>query len=187
MEEGFPEDRKEFVIRILQVLPGLYSSMINLPPNEPVFDAVNEKFVTEEAWSELFQKLAAVLGSQNEYLDVPEDDEFDQLDVISRELSEDLSDIYQDIKDFTEVFRIGTEEVMNDVLWDCRMNFENYWGRKLLRASLNLHKTMVRDEEVLERMDREFVEKSDKREYRADDWFITKRQNETDEEGDVQE
>jgi hypothetical protein len=183
LEGEMPEERKDFIISLLQVLPGLYSSMISLPPNEPVFDDENEKFVTEEKWSEIFQKVASLLGSQNEYLDVPEEDEYDRLEVISRELSEDISDIYQDLKDFTEAFRVGTDEVMNDVLWECRANFENYWGKKLLRASLNLHKTMIRDEEILEKMDREFEEKSGGREYRADDWFITKRQRETGEGG----
>ena len=183
MEEDFPEGRQDFVIRLLQVLPGLYSDMISLPANEPILDAVNEKYVNEEMWSGIYQKLASILGSQNEYLDVPEDTEYDKLEVISRELSEDLSDIYQDIRDFTEVFRIGTEEVMNDVLWECRMNFENYWGKKLLRASLNLHKIMLRDEEILDRMDREFDEKAGSREYRADEWFLSRRQHETGEEG----
>lgn len=187
LEGEMPENRKDFIISLLQVLPGLYSSMISLPPNEPVFDDENEKFVTEEKWSEIFQKVAYTLGSQNEYLDVPEDNEYDRLEVISRELSEDFSDIYQDLKDFTEAFRIGTDEVMNDVLWECRVNFENYWGKKLLRASLNLHKIMIRDEEILEKMDREFEEKSGGREYRADDWFITKRQKETGEGGEIQE
>lgn len=181
------DDRKDFVISLLRILPDLYSSMISLPPNEPVFDDENEKFVTEEEWAEIFQKVASILGSQNEYLDVPEDDEYDRLDVISRALSEDISDIYQDIKDFIGAFRVGNEEVMNDVLWECRMNFENYWGKKLLRASLNLHKILIRDEGILEKMDREFEEKSGSREYSANDWFITKRQNETGEEGDIQE
>lgn len=186
IETDLPEERREFVITLLKVLPGMYSNMIKLPAREPVLDAENEKFVTEEQWSEIYQKMASILGSQNEYVDIPEDEEFDRLDVISRELSEDISDIYQDIKDFTEVFRIGTEEVMNDVLWELRINFENYWGKKLLRASLNLHKIMLRDEETLEKMDRDFDEKSTKKEVRADEWHLTKRQNETREDGDIQ-
>lgn len=186
LESTLPENRKEFVIELLKILPGLYSDMLSLQVREPILDAENEKFVTEEKWSEVFQKVSFNLGSQNEYIDIPEDDEFDRLDVISRELSEDISDIYQDIKDFIEVFRVGTEEVMNDVLWQCRINFENYWGKKLLRASLNLHKIMVRDEETLEKMDREYDEKSSKKEIRADQWHLTKRQNETREDGDIQ-
>ncbi len=187
LEEEATRDRSEFVILMLKILPGIYSGMMNIPPNEPVFDAENEKAVTEEDWSRVYQKVAVIMSSQNEYLDLPEDDEFDRMDVISRELSEDLADIYQDLRNFIEVFKIGTEEVMNDVLWDCRVNFENYWGEKLLRASLNLHKIMIKDEEILEKMDREYEEKSGGREYRADEWFITKRQNETGDDGKVQE
>lgn len=186
LDAPLPEERKDFAIELLKILPGLYGDMIGLPVREPVLDAENEKFVTEEKWSEIFQKVSVNLGSQNEYVDVPEEEEFDRLDVISRELSEDIADVYQDIKDFIEVFRVGTEEVMNDVLWECRINFENYWGTKLLRASLNLHKIMIRDEETLEKMDREYEEKSSKKEIRADEWHLTKRQNETRDDGEIQ-
>ncbi|MFW5645481.1 MAG: DUF5063 domain-containing protein [Bacteroidota bacterium] len=185
VDSALPEERKELVIELLKILPGLYSDMIGLPVREPVLDAGNEKIVTEEKWSEVFQKLAANLGSQNEYIDIPEEEEFDRLDVISRELSEDIADIYQDLKDFIEIFRLGTEEVMNDVLWECRINFENYWGTKLLRASLHLHKIMIRDEDVLEKMDREYEEKSS-RKIRADEWHLTKRQNEIRDDGEIQ-
>jgi len=187
LEDDHSEERAIFILQLLQILPDLYSSMMLLPANEPVFDEENEKYVTEEKWSEIYQKIYSILGSQNEYLDLPDEEEFDRLDIISRDLSEDLSDIYQDIKDFTEVFRTGTDEVMNDVLWECRTNFENYWGKKLLRASFNLHKIMIRDEEILEKMDSEFKERSAGREYRADEWFISKRQNETDQKGDIQD
>jgi hypothetical protein len=187
LEEDTPEVRADFVIRLLQLLPSVYSGLMKLPPNEPVLDQESEKTVSEEQWSQIYQKVAVLMSSQNEYLDLPEDDEFDRMDVISRELSEDLADIYQDLKDFLEVFKIGTEEVMNDVMWECRVNFENYWGEKLLRASLNLHKIMIQDEEILEKMDREFEEKSTRREYKADDWFLTRRQNEAGKKGGIPE
>src|SRR5665811_1865626 len=32
--------------------------------------------------------------------------------------------IYQDLKDFVLLYKAGTDEVMNDAVWECRMNFE---------------------------------------------------------------
>lgn len=176
LNEDFSGSREEFLHRALILLPGMYSKMLQIPDIQPVFEEGNEKIVTEQEWSEVYQRVYGILGSQNEYVDLPEDEEYDRLESVSRDLSEDLSDIYQDIKDFLEVFRVGTEEVMNDVLWECRMNFENYWGVKLLRASLNLHKSFTRDEELIEKMDSAFMEKHGGKEFNTNEWFISKRQ-----------
>lgn len=178
LESDLPEERKVFTQRILQILPDLYAKMISLPPNEPEDDSGNQKHVTEEEWSSVYQKIYGNLASQNEYLDIPEDTEYDRLEIISRELSEDLSDIFQDIKDFLENFRVGNEDVMNNAIWDCMVNFENYWGTKLLRASLNLHKSYTRDVEILEKMDSVFMEKHGGKEIDTNEWFISKRQQE---------
>lgn len=182
LEREDADRRKESILELLGILPALYSSMIRLRPESPVYTMPAEKFVTEEKWASVYRYVAGIMGSQNEYLDLPGDDEYDRLDIISRELSEDLADIYQDVKDFTEVFRYGSEEIMSEALWECRSAFENYWGEKSLRASLNLHKILMRDEETLEKMDREFEEKPGGREIRTDEWFISKRQNEAGED-----
>ncbi|MCF8380200.1 MAG: DUF5063 domain-containing protein [Bacteroidales bacterium] len=178
LEADLPEERRDFTLKVLQILPLLYAKIIALPANEPEFDSGNQKHVTEEEWSGVYQKIYTNLASQNEYLDIPEDTEYDRLEIISRELSEDLSDIYQDIKDFLENFRVGNKEVMNEALWECMVNFENYWGTKLLRASLNLHKSYTRDVEILEKMDSVFHQKHGGRDIDTDDWFISKRQQE---------
>lgn len=173
----FPEERKEFIESSLIIMPELYSKLLAIPQNQSIFDEPSEKYVTEEDWAEVYKRIFGILGSQNEYIDIPEEDEYDRLELISRDLSEDLADIYQDITDFLEVFRVGNEEVMNDVLWECKLNFENYWGKKLLRACMNLHKSMTRDADLLEKMDSDFEEKHSGREIDAEEWIITKRQN----------
>lgn len=178
LEAELPEERRGFIMKTLQILPLIYAKMISIPQNEPEGDSSNQKHVTEEEWSGVYQKIYGILASQNEYLDIPEETEYDRLEIISRELSEDLSDIYQDIKDFLENFRVGNEEVMNIAIWDCRVNFEDYWGTKLLRASLNLHKSYTKNVEILEKMDSVFEDKHGGKEIETDEWFISKRQQE---------
>ena len=176
LQDEMPEERKDFIGKSLQLLPQMYANMMSIPPNEPEFDSGGQKHVTEEEWSGVYQKIYGILASQNEYLDIPEQEEYDRMEIISRELSDDLADIYQDVKDFLENFRMGVEEVMNDAIWECRVNFENYWGKKLLRASLNLHKSYTRDVEILEKMDSAFDEKHSGKKINTDEWFLSKRQ-----------
>jgi len=178
VSSSFEGTRKEFVRKLLILMPAMYANFQKLSLNEPIFEGENEKFVGEEDWSSVFQNVAGNLGSQNEYLDVPEDEEYDRLELISRSLSEDIADVYQDIRDFLELYRNGNEEIMNDAIWECRMNMQNYWGKKLLRASVNLHRILYTEDEILEEKDREWEEKHVNREFNTDEWFISRKQKE---------
>lgn len=67
---------------------------------------------------------------------------------ITASISEDLSDIYQDLKNFITVFERGVTDNMNDALYFCIENFKSYWGQKLvnvLRALHSLKYTIVND------------------------------------------
>lgn len=56
-----------------------------------------------------------------------------------KNISEDLADIYQDIKDFIFVFQLGLNETMNDSLAICQENFGLLWGQKLVNTMRALH------------------------------------------------
>jgi hypothetical protein len=176
MEQEESGDRDEMVGILLENLPALYAGMMRIPQTEAVFDTGNEKFVTEEDWAAVYKRVYVVMGSQNEYTDIPENEDYDRSELITRELSEDLADIYQDVKDFIMLYRNGTDEIMNDAIWECRMNFENYWGEKLLRASRQLHAILIRDPEILDEMDREFNESGGRKDIDARDWIISRKQ-----------
>ena len=111
---------------------------------ESVYDDGNEKFVTEQSWSAIFQKIAQLLGAQNEYLRKVDEDEYDKSDLVTHTISEDLSDIYQELRDFTELYSRGLEEIMNDALWEVQENFAEHWGVKLLNVLSALHQVYVK-------------------------------------------
>ena len=58
---------------------------------------------------------------------------------IKRTISEDLADIYQDLKDFISVFQIGFNITMNDSLFLCKEHFAEFWGQRLVNALKALH------------------------------------------------
>jgi hypothetical protein len=61
---------------------------------------------------------------------------------------------------------------MNDAVWECRLNFENFWGQKLTNSLRAIHKFIYSGEEIGK------VEPDDYRsgERNTSDWFITRRQ-----------
>lgn len=163
------------ILRILQrLLPYLYLKASLLPSVEPYFGDANEKFVTEGDWNRIHDVFKNKLGTADDFLEVFEEkaEESDQPVVSS--LSENMADIYQDLKDFLLLYQTGTKEVMNDAVWECRLNFENYWGQKLTNSLRAIHKFIYSGEVIGKIADEE--EGEEKRD--TSEWFIARRQKE---------
>jgi hypothetical protein len=138
----------DFLQEALAHLADIYPLAVRIELPDPMLEGGNEKFVTEQDWAAIFQKTRKVLGAHNNYLRVAANDEFDRSDLVSHTISEDLADMYQDLKDFTMQFRRGLEEIMNDAVWEVLSNFEQYWGIKLLNALGALHQLHVSKTEL---------------------------------------
>ena len=79
------------------------------------------------------------MADKDDYLDVFVQDMVYSDQPIKKSISEDLADIYQDIKDFIFVFQLGLNETMNDSLAICQENFGLLWGQKLVNTLRALH------------------------------------------------
>jgi hypothetical protein len=174
--EHASEIKGEEFLKILQrLLPLLYIKASFLPELTPFFENGNEKFVTEDDWTGIHDVFRTRFGSANDYLEVFDERMNDSEAPVTASLAENIADIYQDLKDFILLYQTGTTEVMNDALWECGMNFENYWGQKLVNALRAIHKFIYSGEAINEEEppERDKDEKGDK-----SDWFISRRQKE---------
>ena len=131
--------RSTLVGTTLKILPLLYLKASLLPDVVQFNDEEPEHYVTEEIYEVLRINLADTLADRDDYLEVflPEMAYSDT--PIKKTISEDLADIYQDIKDFIFVFQLGLNETMNDALYICKENFGLYWGQKLVNTLRALH------------------------------------------------
>ena len=116
--------RKAFVDTSLKILPLLYLKASLLPKCETIGDEAPETYVTEEIYEILRINLAGLMGEKDDYLDVFVQDMVYSDQPIKKSVSEDLADIYQDIKDFIFVFQ---------------ENFGLLWGQKLVNTLRALH------------------------------------------------
>ena len=128
-----------FVDTSLKILPLLYLKASMLPKCETIGDEAPETYVTEEVYEILRINLAGLMGDKDDYLDVFVQDMVYSDQPIKKSISEDLADIYQDIKDFIFVFQLGLNETMNDSLAICQENFGMLWGQKLVNTLRALH------------------------------------------------
>jgi len=170
------------LLRILQrILPLLYIKASLLPALEPFFEDGNEKFVTESDWIKTHEAFRKKFGTADDFLEVFDEKATEVDGPVVSSVSENMSDIYQDIKDFLLLYQTGTAEVMNDAVWECKMNFENFWGQKLLNSMRAIHRFIYSGEDI-GKVDDEKDERDEKR--NTADWFITRRQKDLMEDGE---
>jgi hypothetical protein len=172
--ERSAELKGDELLKILQrILPMMYIKASLLPATEPFFEDGNEKFVAESDWIRIHAALREKFGTADDYLEVFDEKLSDSEGPVVSSVSENMADIYQDIKDFLLLYQTGTPEVMNDALWECKMNFENFWGQKLVNSMRAIHRFIYSGEEI-EKVENDSEERDEDR--NTGDWFISRRQ-----------
>lgn len=139
LEQADGMKRATFVDTSLKILPLLYLKAAMMPKCETMGDEAPENYVTEETYEIIRMNLVGIMAEKDDYLDVFVTDMKYSDQPVTRYISEDLADIYQDIKDFIFVFRLGLNQTMNDALAICQENFALYWGQKLVNTLRALH------------------------------------------------
>ena len=131
--------RTEWCEIMLRILPLLYVKASLLPPVVDLEDELAEVFVSHEDYMLIANQVASVLGEEDVYLDVFVEDMKYSDRPVSSFVSEDIADIYQDIRNFVSVYQLGLEETMINALKVISENFRLYWGQKLLNVLRPLH------------------------------------------------
>jgi len=173
LEKAQELDGKELLQILQRLMPFIYLKATLLPELEPYFEEGNEKFVREEDWNAVHDVLKDKFGTADSFLEVFDERMNESETPVVASLAENLTDIYQDLKDFVILYQTGTNEVMNDAVWECRLNFENYWGQKLVNSLRAIHKLLYSGEEIGKAPEEETEsEKS----MRQEQWIISRRQ-----------
>lgn len=139
LEKNDEVTTKEFVDRLTKLLPMLYLKTALLPVLMEETDGDLQSAVTEEDYEAIRQMASDRLGSSDGYLEVfTEGMQYSDTPVLVT-ISENLADIYQDLKDMLVNFQSAELSIMNDAVLACKTSFEEYWGQKLLNALRALH------------------------------------------------
>ena len=139
IERSRGADRSSFVDTALKILPLLYLKASLIPECELMEEEPLEVFVTEDDYEGVRRAVADILGYKDDYLEVFLPDMAYSDTPIKKCISEDLADIYQDLKDFIGVFQLGMNTSMNDALSVCKEHFAEFWGQRLVNTMRALH------------------------------------------------
>ena len=150
IERSRGAERKNFVDTALKILPLLYLKASLIPECELIGEDDLEVFVTEDDYEYVRRAVAGILGPQDDYLEVFLPDMAYSDTPIKKCISEDLADIYQDLKDFICVFQSGLNSTMNDSLCVCKEHFAEFWGQRLVNTMRALHDVKYNHKDEME-------------------------------------
>jgi hypothetical protein len=141
LENSKIENKKNFEWKALKILPLLYLKTSVLIKPDLVLDDFLEKFVSEADYEYIRNKVKTIMGKYDDYLEVFTNDiNFSETPLVAT-ISENIADIYQDIKDFLFNYRTAVTEIMNDALSEIVTQFETYWGQRLVNVLRAIHQT----------------------------------------------
>lgn len=139
-------NKSDFISKVQKILSFVYlkASLVQKP--EEIEDGELEKFVQEEDWIYIKNTVANLLGPSDRYIEIILPENLDPENYENVTLSECFADIYQDLKDFVTTYEIGNEEGIQVALFECLMNFEKFWGPRLLSSQSYLHNLLYSNE-----------------------------------------
>ncbi len=139
-------DRDDFVASMLRLLPRIYISASDLKIDSVLVDAYIDGKLDEDYYDAIRRGVENLLGPDDTYLEVFEEDMKYSDTPIAASISESLADIFQVFYNFLETVKDVPEELVILGLIAVKEDFESYWSRILcnvLRALNQLRYSAV--------------------------------------------
>ncbi|MFA5329988.1 MAG: DUF5063 domain-containing protein [Prolixibacteraceae bacterium] len=170
LEHSEDMESTDFLSRLQKLLPFLYLKTSLLPRFESGSEDDLEKFVTEMDYNVILQKVLDHTGANDDYQEVFLSGMQFSETALTSSISENVADIYQDIKDLVMSFRTLNEDVMEQALSEMQTNFEQIWGQKLVNCLRAVHNVIYRENTDDDESDEEQFQNS-KNKNRKPDWL----------------
>lgn len=139
LESDEPMSRDVWIDKMVKILPLLYLKASLLPLTFILDNDMHETFVKEKDYVRVQHKVSSIMADEDIYLDVFVEEMKYSERPISSLVSENIADIYQDVRNFISVYQYELTEQMRDAIYVCKSNFEAYWGQKLVNVMRPLH------------------------------------------------
>lgn len=139
LERSESLETPDFLGRLQKILPLLYLKASLLPEFEFEADDDLEKFVSEMDYNLIQQKILRHTGANDDYQEVFLSEMQFSESALTASISENVADIYQEMKDLVMSFRMLNDEVMEQAVWECKNSFSQLWGQSLVNCLRAIH------------------------------------------------
>jgi hypothetical protein len=145
--ESIEKYTKEDIISYFQkICPLLYIKGATLPFVSVENPDLNERFVTEENWLNIYNEVKAKLGKDDDFWMVDYNDD-DYSNPVKTSVAEYLTDIYQDMKDFILLYQRNTKAARENAVSECKLLFERHWGFRCIEIHKIFHYLRYKEED----------------------------------------
>ncbi len=149
-ENAAQTDKMDFIDKMTKILPLLYLKASLMPDYDNIDDIYIEQFVEEDNYNIIRNNISLLLGHLDDFLDVfVEDMKYSDTPILAT-VSENIADIYQDVKNFVMNYKIAAQDnVLFEAVAQCKQDFKFSWGQKLVNVLRPLHeiKYQVKNDE----------------------------------------
>ena len=124
---------EDFMTRVREILPLLYHRGLGLPELE-ITDQDIDGAISHDEWSEMFTSLQRKLGINDHYWEVYDPLKTDHDDPVAACLSDDLADIWRDLKDGLSHWTDCSAKARQQIVWNWHFSFHCHWSDHLVDA-----------------------------------------------------
>ncbi len=139
-----------FMSHLQKILPLLYLKASLLPVFEFESDDEPEKFVGELDYNLIQQKVLHHTGANDDYQEIFVSGMQFSESALTASISENVADIYQDMKDLVMSYRTMNDEVMEQAIWESQNNFSQFWGQKLVNCLRAVHNVIYSENNIVD-------------------------------------
>ena len=137
IEEIDRHEKNEIFDAMHKALPLLYVKGSLLPEVYVEDFSINEKYVTAEHWQDIFNELRRKFGNDDEYWFIENDNPLN--DLVKGSISDNLTDIYQDMKDFVILYQKPIRDAKKIAVWEIKELFRAHWGVRAVNLLKVIH------------------------------------------------
>ena len=152
LEKSEEYSKPEILAYLQKILPLIYIKASLLPDLEVENEDATEHFVTEEQWENMFNVLRQKFAGDDAYFFI-DHHEKSNTDPVKASLSENISDIYQDLKDFILLYQKPLKLFRENAVRDCKNLFETRFGYRIVNSHSTIHYLLNKEGEKGEMMD----------------------------------
>lgn len=131
IEKAGESEPDEFIKEMLRLLPRIYISATDLPDAEDESDAMINDAMDEDYYNSIRSSIETLLGENDTYLEVFEEDMKYSDTPIGASISESLSDLMQVFFNLISTAKDAPTELIPALLSSVKYDFEDYWSRIL--------------------------------------------------------
>ena len=152
IENARESERNEFIAEMLRLLPRIYIAANDLKVSslEDNEDAYLESVLEEDYYESARRNIEALMGADDLYLEVFEEDMKYSDTPIAASVSESLADLFQVLYNFVETIKNAPESMYSVALVAVKDDFGSYWSRILcnvMRPLNQLHHSATDENE----------------------------------------